>query len=219
MLSFPKSTVTAVLGTLLVIGCTGIPYNPATNTDSTKPSIGLRVEGQSPGSVYLPNPPTTDAQCFPKKTDFCPDIRVVPVDVGEQNFSPVISVQIHEKGEVSILATAQDSESGIRSIKLTCQRDVYYNWDSANQTEANAHLTPVVSEKTNQINSGRVPETGVVQMILNMNGQMAFANAAGSTTRGHRVSIKCSAEASNFIGLGVKSSPIVVWAQDHAIQP
>jgi hypothetical protein len=204
----------------LVTGCTGIPYDRATNNDSTPPTIGLHVEGQRQDSTYKPNPAPTDTQCLPKKSEFCPDIRITPIDVGAQVLgTPRLAVQIHENGEASVLATAQDSGSGIHTIKLICQRTVYYNWDSVNETEANTLLLPDVSEQTNQISNGRVPDTGILQKILNMHGQMIFKNATGTMTRGHRVSVICSAEASNFNGFSVISQPVVIWAQDHSIQP
>ena len=131
-----------------------------------------------------------------------------------------MSVQIHENGEVSVLATTQDSGSGIRSFKLSCQRHVYYKWDAINQTESDAVLSPPdVSEKTNQVSNGLVPETGILQKILNMHAQMLFKNAAGTITRGHRVAVTCSAEASNFNGGSILSDSVVIWAQDHSIQP
>lgn len=219
-MSFLKSMITAATASALIAGCKGISYDPATNTDSTAPEIGIHVEGQRPDSVYKPNPDPADTQCLPKKSDFCPDIRIAPVDVGARVLgAPVVSVQIHENGDASVLATAQDSGSGIRSIKLTCQRQVYYNWDANNQTESNAVIPPDVSQQTNQINDGRVPETGILQRILSMHGQMIFKNAMGTTTRGHRVAVTCSAEASNFNGLSTLSQGVVIWAQDHSIQP
>ncbi|WP_296448885.1 hypothetical protein [Rhodoferax sp. UBA5149] len=81
-MSFLKSMTTTATASALITGCTGIPYDPATNTDSTAPEIGIRVEGQRPDSVYKPNPGPADTQCLPKKSDFCPDIRIKPVDVG-----------------------------------------------------------------------------------------------------------------------------------------
>jgi len=216
---FLKSMFTTAAASALIAGCTGIPYNPATNTDSTPPTIGIRVEGQSPASVYKPNPPQDPN--LPQKSDFDPDIRLTPVEVGARvPGTPVVSVQIHENGDASVLATAQDSGSGIRLIKLSCQRQVYHNWDATNQTEANTVITPVdVSQQTNQISNGRVPEIGILQRNLNMHGQMIFRNAAGTITRGHRVAVTCSAEASNFNGFSIQSQGVVIWAQDHSIQP
>ncbi len=112
----------------LVAGCAGIPYNRSANNDATPPDIGLHVEGQRPDSTYKPNPDPSDTPCLPKKSDFCPNIRITPIDVGAQVLgTPRVAVQIHENGEASVLANAQDSGSGIQSIKLRCQRMVYYN--------------------------------------------------------------------------------------------
>lgn len=217
---FLKSLTTTLAASVLMVGCTGIPYDPRTNNDATPPDIGLHIEGQRLDSVYKPNPDPTDSQCFPKQSDFCPNLRITPVDVGARVLGrPTVSIQIHENGEASVLATAKDSGSGISKIRLSCQRQVYYNWDATNQTESNAVLPPDVIEQTNQISSGRVPESGILQKVLNMHGQMLFQNAGGHPTRGHRVAVKCSAEASNFNGFSVQSDAVVIWAQDRSIQP
>ncbi|WP_374585319.1 hypothetical protein [Pseudoduganella sp.] len=217
---YVKSMSSTLVACILITGCTGIPYDPRTNNDSTPPEIGLRVEGQRSDSVYKPNPAPTDTQCFPKQSDFCPNHRITPIDIGARvPGSPIVSVQIHENGEASVLATAKDSGSGISKIRLSCNRQVYYNWDAANQTESNAVFPADVMEQTNQVSNGRVPESGILQKVLNMRGQMVFQNAAGTPTRGHRVAVRCSAEASNFNGFGVYSDGVVIWAQDRSIQP
>ncbi|MFZ6747931.1 hypothetical protein [Undibacterium sp. Ren11W] len=168
----------------------------------------------------MPNPLASDTACFPKKTDFCPDNKIVPVEVGARvpgTAKPIAT--IHEYGAASVVASAQDSESGIKSLKLICQRTVYYNWDAANQTEAQTLLAPAIVEQQNQINNGRVPETALKEQLLYMRTQMHFTSSPGTDRRGHRVSITCSAEASNFKGGSVQSQGIVITAQDHALQP
>jgi hypothetical protein len=205
----------------LTTGCTGIPYDPRTNNDITPPKISLQVTGQRPDSVYMPTPAVTDTVCYPKKGDFCPNNRVTPVEVGALvpgTANPV--VQIHEQGEASVVASASDNESGIKSIKLSCQRTVYYNWDAANQTESNTVIAPpAVIQQNNQVSNGRVPASGIQQQVLNMRGQMVFNNSPHNPVRGHRITIICSAEASNFNGIAVTSQAVVITAQDHALQP
>ncbi|MYN05315.1 hypothetical protein GTP41_24770 [Pseudoduganella sp. DS3] len=219
-MSFLKSVTPTLLACVITTGCTGLPYDPRTNNDSSPPDIGLHIEGQRPDSVYKPNPSPTDTQCFPKQSDFCPNLRITPVDIGARVLgTPTVSIRIHENGEASVLATAKDSGSGVRKIRLSCNRQVYYNWDAANQTESNAVFPADAIEQTNQISNGRVPESGILQKVLNMHGQMVFQNAAGTPTRGHRVAIRCSAEASNFNGFSVQSDGVVIWAQDRSIQP
>lgn len=219
-MSFLKSVTPTLLACVITTGCTGLPYDPRTNNDSSPPDIGLHIEGQRPDSVYKPNPAPTDTQCFPKQSDFCPNLRITPVDIGARVLgTPTVSIRIHENGEASVLATAKDSGSGVRKIRLSCNRQVYYNWDAANQTESNAVFPADAIEQTNQISNGRVPESGILQKVLNMHGQMVFQNAAGTPTRGHRVAIRCSAEASNFNGFSVQSDGVVIWAQDRSIQP
>lgn len=217
---FSQSLLALSLLVSLVCGCSGIPYDPRTNNDTSAPTISLRVTGQGADSVYNPKPLPTDTACFPKKTDFCPDNKISPVEVGVSvpgTANPL--AVIYEYGAASVVASAQDSESGIKSIKLSCQRTIYYNWDAANQTEANALRAPVIVEQNNQVNNGRVPETALKEQLLYMLTQMHFTNSQGTDTRGHRVSITCSAEASNFNGISVQSQGIVIISQDHAMQP
>lgn len=190
-------------------GCTSVPYDPATSTDTTPPDIGIRVTGEGPTSTWDPN-----------RNMFNPAVPITPVEVGSRQLgTPLPSIRVHERGTVNVVATAQDNESGIRGLKLVCQRTVYYNWDAANQTEAQALLAPVVKQQTNQPGSGGVPAIGVQQMVLDMHGQMVFASAQGNPIRGHRVAVTCSAETSNFNALLVQSQGVVIWAQDRTIQP
>jgi hypothetical protein len=201
---------TAVIGSQIT-ACKGIPFDAQTNTDNSPPAITLSVTGQSPSSTYNAQKKQFDA-AIP-----IPAIEVGPLVPG-MPVTPV-SVQVHENGEASVLATAQDKESGIQSLKLSCQRQVFYNWDPANQTESNTILAPEVREQTHQVQNGYVPDKGILQQVLNMQAQMVFKNAAGTLTRGHRVGVTCSAEARNFRGLSVPSRALLVWAQDRTIQP
>jgi hypothetical protein len=200
--------IATVVSGALMSGCTGIPYNPATNNDITPPIISIRVSGDSPSSTW-------DAQ----HSKFDPAIPLTPLEVGARVSSNMQNVQVHKNGEASVVATARDDESGIRSLKLTCQRTVYYNWDSASQTENNTLLLPVFSEQTNHVNNGYVPASGIEQQVLNMSGQMVFRNSQGTPTRGHRVSITCSAEASNFNSISIQSQGVVIWGGEHANLP
>jgi len=201
---------TGLLSAIVLSGCKTVPYDPATNNDTTPPVVGIRVTGDSPTSDW-------DAA----SGQFTKKIALSPVDVGVigSGTPSKVPVQVHEHGEASVVATAQDDESGIRSLKLTCQRQVYYNWDAANQTESNAILAPVTTAQDNQPNNGQVPLSGIQQQVLNMWGQMSFPTSQGTMRRAHRVGATCSAEASNFSGQTVYSRAVLVWAQDHAVQP
>lgn len=220
-MGFRHSLLAIALLVTFVTGCTGIPYDPRTNNDISAPTISLRVTGQHPDSVYKPTPAPDDTACLPKKSDFCPDIKITPVEVGARVLGTANPVtHIHEYGEASVVASAQDNESGIKSINLSCQRIVYYNWDATNQTEAQTLIAPPdVSQQNNQASNGRVPATGIQQQLLYMRTQRHFTNSQGTVTRGHRVTITCSAEAFNFRGLSVQSQAVVITAQDHAMQP
>lgn len=208
------------LAPALLSACTGIPYDRATNSDITPPAISLRVEGQDPSSRYLPAPTANDGACYPKQgSDFCPNVRITPVEVGRQVLgSPIISIRIHENGEASVLASASDDGSGIEMLTLQCQRHVYYNWDPNNQTEADALLPVEQIRQDNTIQNGRVPEAAILQKVLNMRNLLSFRNN-NTVIRGHRVVANCNAETKNFNGQGLFSQPLVIWAEDRAIKP
>ena len=199
------------LSAVVLTGCKTVPYDPATNNDTTPPDVGIRVTGDSPASVW--------ADTAGKLTQ---KVALQPVDIGAHAPGTAytkVPVQVHEHGEASVLATAQDNESGVRSLKLTCQRQVYYDWDSSNQTEANAILAPVTTVQNNQVNNGQAPLSAVQQQVLDMWGQMVFRTSQGNLRRAHRVGVTCSAEATNFNGQTVYTQGVLVWAQDHAVQP
>lgn len=118
-----------------------------------------------------------------------------------------------------MVATAQDNDSGVDSLTLSCQRQVWYNYDPAGPTEANALLLPVRTTQDNQLNNGQAPTAAIQQRVLNMWGQMVFSSSQGTVRRGHRVGITCSAWAKNFNGMTARSHGVLVWAQDHSVQP
>lgn len=198
-------------GAVLLSGCPGVPYNPATNNDTTPPNIGIRVTGDAPAPTSVWNLTTGT---FTTRT------AITAVDVGARVPGTAVTpvpVKIHEHGEAAVLATAQDNESGVASLKLDCQRRVYYNYNAG--LESNAVLAIKTTQQTNQINNGQAPKSAISQQVFNMWGQMVFPSSQGTPIRAHRVSLTCSAEASNFRGSSVQTQAVLVWAQDHAVQP
>ena len=198
---------------LLLSGCPGVPYNPATNNDITPPNVGIRVTGDAPA-------PASDwdsgTNAFKTRT------FITPVDVGphvQGTAFSTVSVPIHEHGEAHVLATAQDNESGVKSLVLTCQRRVYYNFNPSGPTESNAVLEIKTTQQNNQLNNGQAPLSALTQQDYNMWGQMVFSSSQGTPIRGHRVSRTCTAEATNFNGISARTEAALVWAQDHAVQP
>ena len=200
-----------LLSAVVLAGCSGTQFNPATNNDTTPPDIGLRVTGDAQVSIWN----ATTGQLTTK-------IAIAPLDVGAQPANTpitVTSVPIHEHGEATVLATAQDNESGVNSLLLTCQRRVYYNYAGPG-LESEAVLEVNKTQQNNQVGSnGQVPLTGISQQQFNMWGRMVFPTAQGTPRRAHRVSFTCTAEAKNFRGLSVRTKPVLVWAQDRAVQP
>lgn len=194
---------------MLVLGCRTVPYNPATSSDTTAPVIGIRITGDDTASVWSAD-----------SGRLIPRIAFQAVEVGAQTpGDPIVPVLADERGEVSVVATAQDNESGVDSLTLSCQRRVYYNYDPAGPTESNAVLPPVEMTQDNALNNGQAPLSAIQQRVFNMWGQMVFSSSQGTPIRAHRVGITCSARAKNFNGISVRSRGVLVWAQDHAVQP
>jgi hypothetical protein len=199
----------AIPSAMLLLGCKTVPYNPATSSDTTAPAIGIRVTGDDTASVWNAD----SGRLIPK-------VAFQAVEVGAQvPGSPIVPVLVDEHGEVSVLATAQDDESGVDSLTLSCQRQVFYNFDPAGPTESNALLLPVRTTQDNALNNGQAPLSALQQRVMNMWGQMVFTTAEGTQRRAHRVGITCSAWAKNFNGMTARSHGVLVWAQDHAVQP
>lgn len=196
----------ALLLPLLLIGCQTIQYDRATNNDTTPPAVGLRLTGTAPGDLAQRPVPAAVANSLTP-------VETTALTLG----TPPTAVRVHEDGTADIVATAQDNESGIELLKLTCQRTVYSRWDAASRTESNALLLPETQEVRNQISYGQVPSSAILQRLLNMRQMMRFTNAAGTTTIGHAVSATCSAEAKNFNGQTVYAHAIVVFARDRLI--
>ena len=195
----------------VVVLLSGCPGASTSNNDTTPPNVGIRVTGDAQSSVW--NSATNQ---------FTTKVAIQPLDVGPYvTGTPVTPTAIvfHEHGEVSVLATAQDNESGVASLVLTCQRRVYYNYDAAGPTESEAVLEIKTTQQTNQPNNGQLSQTALTQQVYNMWGEMLFKNAAGTNTRGHRVSRTCSAEAKNGKGSSARSKAVLIWAQDRAVQP
>ena len=194
---------------LLLLGCKTVPYNPATSSDTTAPTIGISVTGDDTASVWN----TDSVRLIPK-------VAFQAVNLGAQApASPIVPVLVDERGEASVVATAQDNESGVDSLTLTCQRQVFYNYNADGPTEANAVLLPVQTTQDNALTNGQAPTAAIQQRVLNMWGQMVFNSAEGNPRRAHRVGITCSAWAKNFNGMTARSRAVLVWAQDHAVQP
>ena len=194
---------------LLLFGCKTVPYNQASNSDTTAPVIGIRVTGDDTASVWNAD----SGRLVPK-------IAFQPVEVGAQMLgTPIVAVLVDERGEASVVATAQDNESGVDSLTLSCQRQVWYKVNPTDPTDANALLPPVRTTQDNQLNNGQAPTTAIQQRVLNMWGQMVFSTAEGTPRRGFRVGVTCSAWAKNFNGITARSHGVLVWAQDRAVQP
>lgn len=194
---------------MLLLGCKTVPYNPATSSDTTAPVIGIRITGDDTASVWNAD----SGRLIPK-------VAFQAVEVGAQVLgTPVVPVLVDERGEASVVATAQDNESGVDSLTLSCQRRVYYNYDPAGPTESNAVLLPVATTQDNNLNNGQAPLSAIQQRVFNMWGQMVFNSSQGTPIRAHRVGITCSAWAKNFNGVSARSQGVLVWAQDHAVQP
>ena len=97
--------ITGISIAALVTGCGGtINYNPATNSDTTAPTVNLLITRYGEPNLEVQG-------------------RVVPSPKTSGNFG---NPAPKKKSDFSILATANDAESGIKSVKLSMTRTVCY---------------------------------------------------------------------------------------------
>ena len=170
-ITFRLSAVLLVSG---MVACAPVPFNPATNNDTTKPGIVLRVEGAGPTAVEVTN--------------------FVPGQL--QNKSAVAN----PNATVKLLATATDNESGIMEIKLNVTRTVKYIASNGSLAEARM-ATRLVDSQTYTLNNGQVPSFGAIQASVKPSDEFVFTNANGTTITGVGVVLEYNVEGRNFNGL------------------
>lgn len=195
-----------------VTGCGGtVNYNPATTTDSTPPAVNLliRIAGQSDLEVQK---------------------QSVPAPMTPTN-ATLGDLAMKKKLDFSVLATATDAESGIKSIKLSMTRTVCYMSSGGNL--AQAYFGSVERKAATSTDPKNAPvqlsvgDTGIVDNSENQlaNGTMVPANlfdenllvwknANQLPSLGIGVSTKWFMEAKNFNGSTTYSDPIFIRAGD-----
>lgn len=177
-----------------------VDYNPATNNDTTKPWVNLLVA--RPGEQNL----EVQAQTIPSSRKSTNYGNPVP---------PVHS-------DFSVLATATDSQSGIRHVKLNMTRTVCYTSSAGNV--AQAYFGTITRKEATYTDQAHAPvqaslgDTGVIDASAEGTDSthitdpnlLVWRNANGVLSVGVGVSTKWGMEATNFAGQTTYSDVIFV---------
>lgn len=182
MLSASRSIPALLLPVVLLTGCPQVPYNPATTTDTTKPSIALRIEGAGPNAIEATN--------------------WIPGQPQNRNGTA------HPDATLKLLATATDNESGIKEIRLNVLRTVKYVSSSGSVVD-NRMASAVVDSKSYTLNNGQAPSIGVIQLNVVPRDQFVFLNN-GQTVVGVGVVLEYNVEAKNQNGLWDHTERLVI---------
>lgn len=166
--------VSTVLVVASVVACAPVPYNPSTNSDTTKPSVALRVEGAGTTAVEVTN--------------------FIPGQLQNKN------VVANPNATVKLLATATDNESGIQEIELFVTRTVKFIASNGSLGEARMATIPVES-KTFALNNSQAPSMGAIQVTIKPSDQFVFVNANNNTLTGVGVVLEYNVRGKNFAGL------------------
>lgn len=174
--------MTGLIGAALLAGCTPVPYNPATNTDTTPPNVALRIEGAGPNAI--------------EATNWDPH--------NPQNKSG----SANPNATLKLLATATDPESGIKEIKLSVLRTVKY-LSSSGLLVDNRMASATVDAKTYALNNGQAPSMGVIQLTVVPSDQFVFMNN-GQAVTGVGVVLEYNVEARNQNGQMAHTERLVI---------
>ena len=185
-------------------GSSTVDYNPATNNDTTKPGVNLLVT--------RPGGPNLEVQA-----------QTTPPSRKSTNFgNPVPPV----RSDFSVLATATDSQSGIRHLKLNMTRTVCFTTSAGNV--AQAYSGTVVRKEATYTDQAHAPvqaslgDTGVHDGTpegtdsthIGEPNLLVWRNANGVLKVGVGVSTKWGMEATNFAGQTTNSEVIFVLYGD-----
>lgn len=169
-----KFFLNAILVISSLVACTPVPYNPSTNSDTSKPQVALRVEGAGPNAVEVTN--------------------FVPGSLQNKN------AIANPNATIKLLATATDNESGIKEIKLSVLRTVKYIASNGSLVD-NRMASQVVDSKIYNLNNGQAPSMGAIQVNVKPANEFVFTNANGTVITGVGVVLEYNVEAKNHAGL------------------
>ena len=193
----------AIIGTVLLTGCGTVNYNPATNTDTTPPTVNLLIKRYGQPDLEVQQKPTGAS---PKLSG----------DFG--------SITPNKKFDFSVLATAKDAESGIKSIKLSVTRTVCYV--NSNGTVSPAYSGTKVMKEANFTDPKNAPtdvSIGFTGIIDNTAGArqnptednlLVWKNANAALNVGAGVGMYWTVETKNFAGATTYSDVIYILAGD-----
>lgn len=202
--------VIAVISTVAVVtGCAGtVNCNAATNSDTTPPTVNLLIKRYGQPDLEVQE-------------------RVVPWLKVTGNFGNPIPNSVFD---FSILATAKDAESGIKSVKLNMTRTVCHTASNGGIAQAyfgsvtrkvasytdprNAPVQPSVGDTGNIDNSVVLNNKSPMPANLSDNNLLVWKNANGVNKLGVGVSTKWFMEATNFAGTTTYSDVIFNLAGD-----
>jgi hypothetical protein len=195
--------ITIVAVAALLTGCgTTVNYNPATNPDGTAPTVNLLIKRYGE-----------------------PDLEVQERTGPSQNLRGDYGNPIpNKKLEFSILATAKDAESGIKTVKLKVTRTVCFQ-TTGGVIAAAPFATQVVKEASysDQQNAPTAVSLGFTGIIDNTSfakanpsddNLLVFTNAQGNRIFGVGVATYWSMETENFAGATTGSDIIYITAGD-----
>jgi hypothetical protein len=186
-------------------GCGGtVNYNPATTLDTTPPTVNLLITRYGQPQLEVQQ-------------------RVVPSPNTRGDFGIPIPPR---KFDFSILATAKDAESGIRSLKLNMTRTVCYTASSG--SVAQAYFGTVVRKEASYTDAQHAPtqpsvgDTGIIDNSpfgthpanLTDDNLLVWKNANQDRNVGIGVSTKWNMETTNFAGATTYSDVIFISAGD-----
>lgn len=181
LITMPR--LATILIAMTLAGCGNVPFNPATNTDTTAPRVALRAEGAQPTAVEV--------------TNFVPGAL--------QN----VHVNANPNAAVKLLGTATDNESGIKEIKLSVTRTVKFIASNGGLAEA-YFGTKVLDTRTYSLNNGQAPTFGAIQLTVKPGDEFVYQNANGNTMMGVGVVLEYNIEARNFNGQMSYTDKLVV---------
>mgnify|MGYP001312039918 CR=1 FL=1 len=174
--------MTGLVVAALLAGCTPVPYNPATSTDTTPPKVALRIEGAGSNAIEV--------------TNWDP--------ANPQNKSGTAN----PNATLKLLATATDNESGIKEVKLSVLRTVKY-LSSSGLLVDNRMASVTVDSRSYALNNGQAPSMGAIQLTVVPSDQFVFMNN-GQAVTGVGVVLEYNVEAKNQNGQTAHTERLVI---------
>lgn len=171
-----------------VQACAPVPYDPATNTDTTPATpVVLRVDASTTVVNSVTGRPELVTASFEARDRIVGQPQNVRGTVGEDTY-------------LDVLSTATDNESGIREVTVKLNRTVFFI--ASNGSLASTQFPSIVVATASYTPSnGRLPRMGAANYRTHIGGERRFTNAQGNTLLGTGVVLQYFAEAKNGAGM------------------